>query len=109
LEGALAAARAGAAPSARAFFELEARLAAMAEEHAAAEARRRRHGGGGGGGEHAARAELAAARRAHAAQMAARDAVILGFRGQVEGLLAAARALQLQQQPPPLQLQHRLA
>jgi hypothetical protein len=96
LEGALAAAQASAGPSARTLIALERRLAAVARDHAAAESRWRAAAAAAGGSERAARAELEAARASAAADIAARDAVIQGFRGQVDGLLAMARALQQQ-------------
>lgn len=92
LEAALAAAEEGAAPSVRALLSLERRLARMAKEAAASEARWR---DAARGAARSAAVEVAALERRHAAELAAKDGLVERFRGQVDGLLAAARALQL--------------
>lgn len=97
MEGALAAAEDAAGPSARAFIALERRLASIADESAAAEARWRT---AEADARRAAKAEVARAEERHRAALAERDAVIAAFRGQVDALLGAARALQLQNDTP---------
>jgi len=76
----------------RAFLQLERRLARMADGLAASEARWRAVAAEDRRG---AAAELVCARRAHAVALAAKDAVIEGFRQQVDGLLDAVKGLQV--------------
>lgn len=92
LQTALAVAEEAAVPSVRAFISLERRIANMAAALNESEAKwqnmlsedRRK-----------AAAELRVARERNRAELAFKDAIIEGFRGEIEGLLAAARALQL--------------
>jgi hypothetical protein len=99
LEAALATAERAAPPSLRDFLSLERRLGRMAQEMAAGEARWRDALGEALGGRRAAGVDAGAGLRdaeaRHAAELAARDAVIARLRLEVDELLDAARALQL--------------